>query len=203
MSSTWREVLSRVSLAQAWAALGGGSIERRRARAFWRGGDGLTVSIDLDRGLWHDFKAGKGGGIVDLVMLVLECDKAAALRWLAQLAGVALKDWTPAERAEYARYAARRKAAEAEAAELVAWKDELLREIAYDRIVQWKAHHRAQRALDAEGCGTDRGMLAIAVMAAVEKEVKRLDGEYDRINNASWEQLLPEFRASTLQRVTA
>lgn len=202
MSAT-RDVLSRVTLPQVWAALGGGEIRHQRGKAFWRGGDGWNVSLDFGRGLWHDHARGAGGGIIELVTLSLSRDKAGAIKWLAELAGVALAEWTSDERAEYARLAARRRVAEAEARELVAWKDELLREIADWRAVQWRAHHRAQRVIAVEGIATERGAMAADVIGVSEKQVARLDAEYDRINHATWEQLLPEFRATTGRRVTA
>ena len=54
MSAT-RDVLSRVTLPQVWAALGGGEIRHQRGKAFWRGGDGWNVSLDFGRGLWPIF----------------------------------------------------------------------------------------------------------------------------------------------------
>ena len=44
----------------------------------------LAVHVAGDRaGTWHDFEAGEGGGVLDLVRHVRQCDKAAALAWLA------------------------------------------------------------------------------------------------------------------------
>jgi hypothetical protein len=63
-----------------------------RGPAFWRGGDGFNVSLDDGRGVWHDFTTDEGGGVLDLVVRVRGGNRADALRWLADLTGVALSD---------------------------------------------------------------------------------------------------------------
>lgn len=92
MSTAWREVLERVTLARVWAALGGGPIRNRRGQAFWRNGDGWNIALDEPNKVWFDFVGGRGGGILNLVMVALGCDKAAAVSWLSQMAGVTLDD---------------------------------------------------------------------------------------------------------------
>lgn len=55
----------------------GGDTWRYRTRG------SLAVHVGGDRrGTWHDFEADQGGGTLALVQHVLQCDKAAAVRWL-------------------------------------------------------------------------------------------------------------------------
>lgn len=151
----------------------------------------MTVSLDVGSGRWYDHRDGVGGGLIELVARVQGRDKATAFRWLADLAGIPLGESSPAERAAYAE---RRRAVEAEAAELVVWRDERLREISGMRATHWRAHHRAQRVIDREGISTECGGLAADVIEATERTIARLDAEYDRIARASWDALVPEFR---------
>lgn len=69
-----------------WEALGGPSLTirngRARAKAFWRDGDGLNVSIDVTHNAWHDHVTGDGGRCLELAIAVLG-DKQEALRLLA------------------------------------------------------------------------------------------------------------------------
>lgn len=50
----------------------------------WRWGRRGSLSIDPARGLWWDFERGAGGGVIDLVAHVLQCDRLAARQWLGQ-----------------------------------------------------------------------------------------------------------------------
>jgi hypothetical protein len=50
----------------------------------WRWGRRGSLSIDPARGLWWDFERGAGGGVIDLVAHVLQCDRPAARQWLGQ-----------------------------------------------------------------------------------------------------------------------
>src|SRR5207247_569616 len=63
-----------------------------RMPASWRGGDGLNVSLDDSRGVWHDFAANEGGGVLDLIVRVRSCSRVDALRWVADLVGVPVDD---------------------------------------------------------------------------------------------------------------
>ena len=79
-----------------------------RAPATWRGGDGNNVSLDDSRGVWHDFVTNEGGGVLDLVIRVRGGNRADALRWCADLAGMPMDD-TPLSAAERARWARERR----------------------------------------------------------------------------------------------
>lgn len=105
-------ILSSVRISQVYHALTGVEPRRTgrdawRAPAAWRGGDGLNVSGDDSRGVWHDFVSDEGGGVLDLVVTVRGGSRRDALRWLAEYTGTPLQDkpLSPEDRAEYARRA--------------------------------------------------------------------------------------------------
>ena len=60
-----------------------GDPARRTARK-WRYGRKGSLAIDPNQGIWHDFEAGEGGGVLDLIMRERRCDKKEALAWLRQ-----------------------------------------------------------------------------------------------------------------------
>ncbi|MEK7751249.1 MAG: hypothetical protein AAB654_04985 [Acidobacteriota bacterium] len=99
------EVVERARISEVWQALGGAAPKRGRARAWWRDGDGLSVSLSDDKGAWYDHARGEGGGILGLIQHVRGGTRADALRWLTDLVGVPLVDrpLTPAERQAWGR----------------------------------------------------------------------------------------------------
>ncbi len=92
---TAAEIVSQVHISCAWRALGGGDLRRGRGRAWWRNGDGYSVSLNDARGCWYDHRDGIGGGVLDLVVHVRGCARQDALRWLADLIGATLDDRPP------------------------------------------------------------------------------------------------------------
>jgi hypothetical protein len=93
------EIARRTDIRDVWGALGGAELRGTRGRAWWRSGDGFSVSLDARRSLWYDFVAGEGGDVIALVQRVRECDFKAAAAWLADYAGVAaVEDRRPADR---------------------------------------------------------------------------------------------------------
>jgi len=93
--SALQEVLSHVRISDVWRALGGAELRRGRGRAWWRNGDGWSVSVDDRCGCWHDHRDGIGGGVLDLVAHVRGGTRQDALRWLAELTGSPLDDIAP------------------------------------------------------------------------------------------------------------
>ena len=68
MSWTSNEQLS-LALAEAirrHATSNEGHGSQRRINAFWRGGDGANVTVDLSKAVWKDHKTGDGGGVREL-----------------------------------------------------------------------------------------------------------------------------------------
>lgn len=93
--------IANASIASAWRSLSGGEIKNGRARAFWRGSTDLNISVDVERGIWHDFTTGEGGGVLALVQTVLECDKRAAVEWMEGQGLIPSRTLTPEEKAKY------------------------------------------------------------------------------------------------------
>jgi len=111
MNDSTAEVLNRLKISDVYQALGGPKLRHNRGPAFWRGGDGFNVSLEDPRGVWHDFTTDEGGGVLDLVVQVRGGNRADALRWLADLAGVRMDD-TPLSPGDRERWMAERRALE-------------------------------------------------------------------------------------------
>ena len=116
-----RDILDALSFQTVWQSLGGGPMtgrgDNRRARAFWRNGDGFSVAVNLRSRIWKCHVSGDGGGMVDLVKIANSCDRVAAWRWLSELSGIPLRN---VSRTESDRYRRAMDAAKAEAEQL--WK---------------------------------------------------------------------------------
>jgi hypothetical protein len=84
------EIKAAANIGAVWSALGGGKLHGNRSQAFWRNGDGYSVAIDADKGVWFDHASGVGGDVVELVRTVQQCTFADALKWLADLAGISV-----------------------------------------------------------------------------------------------------------------
>ncbi len=82
------EIKRRADIRDVWAALDGGKLRGNRGQAFWRKGDGFSVSLDADRGLWYDFVSAEGGNVFDLVEVATKCSFREAAEWLARHTGV-------------------------------------------------------------------------------------------------------------------
>ena len=142
-----------------------------------------------------------GGGIIDLVVLIHGCDRQAALRWLAELAGVPLD--RPLSQAERVQYRRRCEIARVEAVALVDWRYERLCDIRLMKRDHWGAYHRALTVIEREGIATELGALAADVIEASEREIAKLDQQQDRFQRAPWDELIPEFRAEQEMAVAA
>lgn len=91
---------------ELWSELGGPPVrwhgaDRGRARAWWRQGLKLSVSINRTSNLWHDFATGDGGRCLQLVEVALEVNRHSALQWLGERYG-APGEFTDVDRAERA-----------------------------------------------------------------------------------------------------
>jgi hypothetical protein len=119
------EVLAPIKISQVYRALGGPELRRGghdhyRGRAWWRDGDGLSISLDDARGVWYDHRDGEGGGILDLVIHVHGGTRAEALHYVAGIAGVALDD-TPFSAADRARWVKQQRQIERELPKARLW----------------------------------------------------------------------------------
>jgi hypothetical protein len=75
--------LNEIRILDVWRALGGGELRGNRGVAFWRSGDGYSVSLNPDKGTWFDHRDVLGGGILKLVETVLASNRQEALAWLS------------------------------------------------------------------------------------------------------------------------
>ncbi|WP_321470106.1 hypothetical protein [uncultured Paludibaculum sp.] len=101
---TGAELVSAASIKAVWCALGGAPLRHGRGRAFWRDGDGYNVSLNNEKGAWHDFATGEGGGILDLIQRVQGGTRKAAAEWLADTLGTQLSGQIPAAGRRRARF---------------------------------------------------------------------------------------------------
>jgi hypothetical protein len=102
---TAAQLIEQSSITHVWRVLGGGDLRRGRGRAWWRRGDGWSVSLDEEHGRWFDHRDGIGGGVLDLVAHVRSGTLGDALRWLAEMRGVTLDGNKRLSREERRRFA--------------------------------------------------------------------------------------------------
>jgi hypothetical protein len=121
-------LIEQTPITQAWTLLGGGELRRGRGQAFWRRGDGWSVSLNDDRGAWYDHRDGIGGGVLNLIQQVRGGSRGEAARWLADLRGATL-DNSPWSQEDRRRYAERRRVASVTAGDIANWRDVLIPEL--------------------------------------------------------------------------
>ncbi len=190
---TAREMVAGVRITDVWRALGGGDLRRGRGQAWWRDGDGWSVSVDDRRGVWYDHRDGVGGGVLDLVAHVRGGTRCGAADWLADFLGIPLdgRRLTPTAEREYAR---RRAAAEGEAAELLAWRDEMAAALRRAREWRIRAYHRARRLILAHGLDDPRGSVWADACDVMEPEIAAMDAGMAVIRRPRWRDLVRCFR---------
>ena len=94
--------LASICITDVWRALGGGPLRGKRGQAFWRDGDGYSVSLESAKNNWYDHRDGRGGGVLALVEIALGCDRRSALQWLEANCGLdPLQSLTVADRRDY------------------------------------------------------------------------------------------------------
>ena len=196
---TPRELLDRASITDLWTALGGGPLRHGRGRAFWRDGYGNNVAVNETKNVFFDHAHGAGGGVLDLIQTALDCDRSAALRWLAQHLGVALdgeRPWTAAEKRESAQ---QRAGAEQKAHELVEWRRDRLRGLRDDRnrlYISENGTCAIARTLLATGCEDEAAWAAIWARAHDNRRADEIAAEIERV-----EELTPAGLAAETEAV--
>jgi hypothetical protein len=196
-SGVMEEIVSRVSISRvAEAHAIPLDRTRRRAVAKWRGGKHFSVAVDDEKNVFHDKVTNQGGGLVAFVQLIRGCDKKAAVQWLADFAGVPLREMAEDERRDWAqRIGAVRRNAEA----LVAWKIETLKALRDERGRIQKIYHHAVKFVlshDAEECerrGDVRYELALQIGESYWDRVESMDAQIDRLEATSYADLLRKF----------
>lgn len=119
--------LDSVQLLEVWRRLGGPEPRGDRVPAFWRGSRDCNVSLDPAHGRWFDFAQSRGGGVIALVMVVLDVGKRGALGWLIR-EGL-LEPPKPRTAAEKDAYSLQRQAEELLIADAEDWYDALTTEL--------------------------------------------------------------------------
>ena len=61
-------IISAARISEVWRALGGGELRHGRGRTWWRDGNGRSVSVDDQRGVWCDHRDGISRGVLDLLV---------------------------------------------------------------------------------------------------------------------------------------
>jgi hypothetical protein len=121
MNAAAEAILDHVTIGAVWRALGGGELRHHRGQAFWRAGQGWNVALSDAKGTWFDHRDNVGGGILDLVVHVRGGSREDALRWCADLAGVAFED-KPLSAEDRARWVAERRAIERDLPAAWCWR---------------------------------------------------------------------------------
>lgn len=104
-----QDILNAVKIVDVYTCLTGCTPKRSggcyRGKATWRNGDGFNVSLDNDRGVWHDFATDDGGGILDLIVQIRGGSRKDALIWASEFSGIPLQaqEFTPEQRAEWVK----------------------------------------------------------------------------------------------------
>ncbi|HTR37145.1 MAG TPA: hypothetical protein VMH80_14670 [Bryobacteraceae bacterium] len=195
------EIIDRVQITCVAAALGV-KVRSGRCVAVWRkDADGWNVALSDAKSVWFDHARGEGGGILSFVQRVRGCDRRTALQWLADYAGVPLNHQTEANRRDWAR---RMEAAKPEAELLVRWKLETLEDLRIQRNKLQRTYHNAVYFFlshDAEECvcrGDLRYELALGIGETYWSRVEELDQQIDRLEAASYPELLLRFRGGAV-----
>ena len=193
------EIIRSVPITKVWAALGGGPLKgeghKKRGAAFWRKGENKTsVSVDVDEGLWIDFRDNRGGGVLHLIQTVFGCDRAAAVQWLANYTGVKLEARTPTPKHVF-------KAAQREGEAFYFWLKDLDHLIWTQRDQLIRTYHNARRFILSHDIGDllDRGdfrfYLAESILVHYWEQILEFDDRLDFLqDSANYDTLLAEFR---------
>ncbi len=191
---TAAEVVAAGRISEVWAALGGDPPKHGRARAFFReGNNSSAVSLNDAKGCWFDHRDGVGGGVLDLIQHVQDCDRPSALRWLAELHGLPLEDqnMSAAERREYTSRARR---AKQEAQDLVLWKGTLVDALKRERERWWAIYHATLRYLLDVGMDAPLSDAAAELHGLAEAQLEIWDSKTETLTNAAYPEILPVFR---------
>jgi hypothetical protein len=112
--------IGSVCIIAVWERLGGGPLRGGRGIAWWRDGDYFNIALDSKQNVWCDHARGSvGGGVLDLVRTVLDCDKVSAVRWLCEEGFI---EDSSASRTEVRKHAQRKAALQHEAENIKCWR---------------------------------------------------------------------------------
>jgi hypothetical protein len=180
-------IVDSIRISEVWAALGGDPLRRCRGKAFWRDGDGYNISLNDQKGCWYDFRDNAGGGMLDLICLVLQCDRASAIAWLSDYAGMPLDSETFSTPQH-------RRAAEIEAELLLAWRAGVFDSLLEQRNFSLKLYHGAKRYIIRHGLDAALGSSAAHTAERHEAEYQEIDEHLDVLRAATWDTWVALYR---------
>jgi hypothetical protein len=152
-----------------------------------------TPSASIFAGRLRCFACGISLDVIEFVERVQRTNFKSALGFLADRYHVPLETSTLSAR-ERREYVARRRAAEAEAWELLGWRDRLIDALVQARNSYFHAYHRALRYILRYGIDTLAGQLAADAAELFEVRYRDMDGRVAVLLSASFQTLLPFFR---------
>jgi hypothetical protein len=185
------DFLRHLSILTVWGELGGGPVKHGRAKAFWRKGNGWSVSLDAEKNCWYDFVSASGGGILALVETALGCSRVEALRWARDFAGVPVCAEAK-RRAEANRW----RAAIPEGRAMAAWFERILEGLDEWHLLNFRLYHHAKRCILNGRYASDEELCALMDEAErSEAEWQLAERVRDVLRAASADDLLVIFRA--------
>src|SRR2546426_979230 len=90
-------------------------------------------------------------------------------------------------------YAQTRRAAIAEGRAVLAWRDQILKQLLAWRAAHYQAYNRAKATILREGLDSARGSFAADVADVAEANYQRLDRQIEALEQASFSKLLQHF----------
>lgn len=156
-------------------------------------------SASIYKRRFHCFSCNLSLDVFAFVARAQRTDFKGALKYLADRYAVSLNHriLTDAEKREYAR---RRAAAEKEAAELVAWRDNILAALRQARDWRLWAYHRAKSLILSHGLCHPMGRTWADAGECYLAEYQDLDCRIATIEKASFTELVPLFRVRNFGR---
>jgi hypothetical protein len=182
-----------VSIDAVWTRLGGGPLRKGRGKAFWRAGGDFNVSVNQAKGLWYDFRDQSGGGVLQLIEVVLGCDRRGAIRWLVESFSLPIeldRPLTAIERQQYQN-------AIKEAERFLKWRRDRLLELRGRRNYWLNLYHCALRKIITYGLDHPLGEFWSDGCVAFEQRYLELEKEIDRFEQAGFTELIPQFRTES------
>ena len=141
--------MAELDIAALWQALGGGPLRGKRGKAFWRGGDAYSITLDTAKTMWFDHRDGRGGGALALVEAALQCNRRAAVQWLECQGFIESRTLTHEQRREHAM---RKSTASALTLDIECWRSALIVELNARKLVAAKADNDEALACAASLC---------------------------------------------------
>ena len=184
------DLISSIQITEVWVALGGGALRHGRGRAFWRDGDGFNIALSETKQVWHDHRDNRGGGVLDLIQLVLDCGRYQAVQWLSEYAGIPLHKPGPQRVPDR-----RRERSELQAAAFVEWRDRRFLQLREKRNYHLGLYHSALQKLVTHGLNHPLANAWADGCEINERKYQRLDVEIANFQGLSTDEQVQLFRS--------